>query len=270
MAAYVYILVHKDKPRFKIGKAVDIATRVAQLTYDELDFTKSRALEVADEAMAFNLERALHRCFDKWRLSADDIVVLEGERFTGYTEWFRAECFDKLMAFVDQNTELFDYRLLNSTQLQLKLDRATASDKPKATYASRPRVRRQITPEDLAGATAQTLLLLPLLDRVVEHCVSTEVTSIGPGARALEGTCKTEHAETVQELLYELMDIGRYSYSLGFFCIFNGTTTFQSNEGAFRFSISHIWPDVEDKGTPWMAASETLAAHSLPVQGWSN
>jgi hypothetical protein len=270
MAAYVYILVHKDKPRFKIGKAVDIAARVAQLTYDELDFTKSLALEVADEAAAFNLERALHRCFDKWRLSADDMVELEGERFTGYTEWFRAECFDKLMAFVDQNTELFDYSLLNSAQLQLKMDGATASDKPKATYAGRPRVKREITPEDIAGAKAQTQLLLPLLDRVVEHCESAEVTPIGPGARALVGTCKTEHAEAVRELLYELVDLGRYSYSLGFFAIFNGTTTFSSDKGAFQFSISHIWPDFQDDGTPWRAAGETLAGHPLPVQGWSN
>lgn len=270
MAAYVYILVHKDKPRFKIGKALDIAARVAQLTYDELDFTRSRALEVEDEAAAVNLERALHRCFDKWRLSADDMVALEGERFTGYTEWFRTECFDKLLNFVDQNTELFDYSLLSSTQLQQRMESATLAGKPKAAYAGRPRVKREITPEDIAGAKAQAQLLLPLLDRVVEYCESAELTPIGPGARALAGTCKIEHAETVRELLYELVDLGRYTYSLGFFAIFNGTTTFSPNKRTFKFSISHIWPDADDKVTPWRAASETLAAHPLPVRGWSN
>jgi len=267
MAAYVYILVHKDKPRFKIGKALDLAARVAQLTYDELDLTKSRALEVLDEAAAFNLERALHRCFDKWRLTADDMVSQEGERFTGYTEWFRTECFDRLMSFVDQNTELFDYKLLSSAQLQKKV-KATNLGKPKATYVSRPRVKRVITPEDIAGAKAQAQLLQPLLESLLEHCDSAESVPYGPDGRALVGVCKIEHAETVRGLIEELLDQGRYKHSLGFFAIFSGATLV-SAEDTLQFKVSHIWPrDDAQESRPVRAAAQVLSELPIHLAGW--
>jgi hypothetical protein len=268
MAAYVYILVHKDKPRFKIGKALDIAARVAQLTYDELDFTRSRALEVQDEAAAFNLERALHRCFDKWRMSAEDIVSQEGERFAGYTEWFRTECFDRLMSFVDQNAELFDYKLLSSAQLQTKMKPAN-SDKPKAAYVSRPRVKRGITPEDIAGAKAQAHLMQPLLESLLEQCDSAEVIPYGSGWRALAGVCKIAHAETVRDLIEELLDQGRYKYSLGFFAIFSGATLV-STEETLQFKVNHIWPhdDAQESG-PARAAAQVLSELPIHLAGWS-
>jgi hypothetical protein len=43
MSSFVYLLQHESEPRFKIGKANDIAARVRQLGHTSFNFKTSRA-----------------------------------------------------------------------------------------------------------------------------------------------------------------------------------------------------------------------------------
>lgn len=113
MSAYVYLLWHANEPRFKIGKAEDIATRIAQLGVTQFDLARAKALEVADCAQALNLERALHRMFQRFRLTPGDSAAraypgLQDGRRDGDTEWFSAQCWERLHTFIEQNEDLLD------------------------------------------------------------------------------------------------------------------------------------------------------------------
>lgn len=113
MSAYVYLLWHAKEPRFKIGKAEDIATRIAQLGVTQFDLARAKALAVADCAQALNLERALHRLFQRYRLTPGGSAVAEypglnDARHDGDTEWFSAQCWERLHTFIEQNEDLLD------------------------------------------------------------------------------------------------------------------------------------------------------------------
>lgn len=111
MAAHVYVLAHKRFPRFKIGKAIDIATRSKALGADEFDFSRSAAVVLATEAEAFRLEQNLHQLFARWRVSPDHVLTDGGAR-DGYTEWFEAACRDRLDQYLETNLDLLEGRLL--------------------------------------------------------------------------------------------------------------------------------------------------------------
>jgi hypothetical protein len=62
----------------------------------------------AQGADAYNLERALHRTFLRWRIPAADIIA-QGGAVDGASEWFRAECTERLNQFLTQNQDLFRF-----------------------------------------------------------------------------------------------------------------------------------------------------------------
>lgn len=106
--AYVYILPHIEHQRFKIGKANDVHRRMGSIG-DVFDLSQSKSIKLNNADAAYNLERALHRCFDKWRIPALEIAEQDGGKLSGYTEWFQSGCLTKLLSFVESNKELFDY-----------------------------------------------------------------------------------------------------------------------------------------------------------------
>lgn len=113
MSAYVYLLWHKTEPRFKIGKADNLYTRIQQLGIPQFDLTRTKLLETDDCSQAINLERILHRMFQRFRLMPGPAAPLSCPelrvgRQDGDTEWFSAECWGRLHNFVEQNEDLLD------------------------------------------------------------------------------------------------------------------------------------------------------------------
>jgi hypothetical protein len=144
VTAYVYLLWHKTEPRFKIGKADDIAVRTAQLGAAQFDFHRSRALVVPDCAAAHRLERILHRSFHAFRLIPgepydDSYPSLHWGRRDGDTEWFASVCAERVHVFVTQNQDLFDCEWVSDEDLLAQGQTAQAvPDQRKAITAGRP------------------------------------------------------------------------------------------------------------------------------------
>lgn len=113
MSAYVYLLWHKTEPRFKIGKADNLRTRIQQLGISQFDLARTKLLELDDCSQAVNLERVLHRMFQRHRLMPGQAAPvscpeLRSKRHDGDTEWFSAECWGRLHNFVEQNEDLLE------------------------------------------------------------------------------------------------------------------------------------------------------------------
>lgn len=144
MTAYVYLLWHKTEPRFKIGKADDIAVRAAQLGAAQFDFQRSRALAVPDCAAAHRLERILHRSFHAFRLvpgesDDDSYPSLHWGRRDGDTEWFAGTCSARVRHFLTQNDDLFSCAWVPTQELLAKGHAALAvPDQRQGITASRP------------------------------------------------------------------------------------------------------------------------------------
>ncbi len=132
--SYVYVLVQKEKGLLKIGKANNTLYRYLQFKeyFGELDETLSFQVECAED-FVFKLEKILH-------LSLLDYNV-DLEKFDGYTEYFKIECYEKakdiiiqLMGFnknIKSIKKIDTLKLLNERTLQnynkdiesLKLDK---------------------------------------------------------------------------------------------------------------------------------------------------
>jgi hypothetical protein len=111
MTSHIYVLAHKDQPRFKIGKANDILNRARTLGLSDIDFARSFGLRVASEREAHRIERTLHRVFDRWRLPTQP-----GSR-GGATEWFADTCRERLEAFIESNQDLLGFTQVDLTSL---------------------------------------------------------------------------------------------------------------------------------------------------------
>lgn len=95
MTSNLYILTHKTEPRFKIGKANCINSRIDSIGYRGLiDEEKSMYVATPTERDAFKLEGHLHYLFDESRLEkiAED----------GGSEWFNSECMGAVKAEVEK------------------------------------------------------------------------------------------------------------------------------------------------------------------------
>ena len=106
--AFVYILAHRSGARFKIGKALKVVSRIKAFGLATLDLQRSEVLSVANGADAYNLERALHRTFRRWRIPAEKILA-QGGAEDGASEWFGSECTERLNRFLAQNHDLFRF-----------------------------------------------------------------------------------------------------------------------------------------------------------------
>lgn len=107
MAAYVYLLRHISEQRFKIGKALDVETRVVQLGITSFALEESLALEVEDGPSATNLERILHRLFSKHRIKPGSSSFPALQRGSaGSTEWFDIACWSRVLQFLEDSKDL--------------------------------------------------------------------------------------------------------------------------------------------------------------------
>jgi len=99
---YVYLLHHATEPRFKIGKANDIYQRISGIGgVGEFNLPASLCVQLQSEGEAYRLEKILHRVFDPWNIRNDR------ERFPGDTEQFNVHCFERVVKFLTDNSDLF-------------------------------------------------------------------------------------------------------------------------------------------------------------------
>lgn len=99
---YVYLLRHVAEPRFKIGKANNIYQRIPGIGgIRAFNLASSLCLQLQSEDDAYRLEKILHRLFDPWNLP-----VNENNRYSGDTEQFEVECFDRVLKFLTDNSDL--------------------------------------------------------------------------------------------------------------------------------------------------------------------
>lgn len=84
--SYVYLLVHREEPRFKIGKANDPRSRTAKLPEAPLiDPERSVTAMLPTQARAIEVERMLHKALAGFRLT---LFEGPGTTWDGATEWF--------------------------------------------------------------------------------------------------------------------------------------------------------------------------------------
>ncbi len=95
LSSSVYLLVSKEHPMFKIGKADNIISRLTQLKRKWGEFNLEQSIEiVCSPDASFRLEKNLHYVFSEKNLVLDD-------QKEGYTEWFDMHCFDDVIEMVN-------------------------------------------------------------------------------------------------------------------------------------------------------------------------
>lgn len=105
--AFVYVMPHTSLPLLKIGKANQVDVRAEQV--GAVDVPATMRFLVETERDAFRVERVLHRTFHQWRLQAGEAARLGLS--TGLGEWFRDDCFPRLMSFAETNQDLLGLKL---------------------------------------------------------------------------------------------------------------------------------------------------------------
>jgi len=99
---FVYLLQHATESRFKIGKANDIYQRIPSIGgFDAFDLTSSLCIQLPTEKDAYKLEKSLHRLFGAFNLPVD-----KSNRYSGDTEQFNTECFERVLKFLKDNCDL--------------------------------------------------------------------------------------------------------------------------------------------------------------------
>lgn len=261
--AFVYLLVHKNESRFKIGKAVDIRARVAQLKLHNINFERSNAWEMKDDEAANNLERALHRCFAKWRIRSEVVAIEHGQKFDGYTEWFSIDCYARVNSFMLENSELFDHRKISSDELAKVIN---ARRLPRKT---RTRSAQHISVEDcISSVVSHVNRLLPSILEVVHHSDVCAVVKSGPGRATLKGTFTTNF-EDMRERIFDLIDTSKIMWSSG--CginLFSSCEIFNNQAGARSFELNYLLPENDGSCLISNAAVHAMSALPIPVPGW--
>lgn len=100
---HVYLIVHRDEPRFKIGISQDPMTRARHLP-DFLNIALESSMQALfpNRVRAFEVERSLHRLLSGLRLH---VVAEDGDPWSGGTEWFAIQGLS-LAVNILQNTPL--------------------------------------------------------------------------------------------------------------------------------------------------------------------
>lgn len=102
---YVYLLVHKDEPRFKIGVSNQPLMRAQSLPESgQIHLENSLQALFPSRVRAHQVERGLHRLLDGLRLN---VVAEDGGAWGGGTEWFAIEGMSYAVNIL-QNTPLTD------------------------------------------------------------------------------------------------------------------------------------------------------------------
>jgi hypothetical protein len=92
---FVYLAAHAAGQRFKIGLSIDPISRFQQLPEaGKIDLTVSLVRRLPSQGRAHQVERALHKALQPFRLAG----LHQG---AGCTEWFRMEAFSRASVFID-------------------------------------------------------------------------------------------------------------------------------------------------------------------------
>lgn len=114
---FVYLLVLKNRNKFKVGYAEDIEVRARDVAYiEDVDFENS--YRIINERAFRRLEKSLHYIFDAWKV--------EGEKKDGCTEWFDYNYFESALIIIKKILELRvhrDVRLIKGFDISLDLQR---------------------------------------------------------------------------------------------------------------------------------------------------
>ena len=116
MPSSVYLIRDLLHPRFKIGKANNIISRIRSFGLESINFKDSMGLLVESEADAFTLERILHCTFRDARLQAESVLADGGKR-NGASEWFDLRCWNRLVRFLDENQDLYPHTIIRGSAL---------------------------------------------------------------------------------------------------------------------------------------------------------
>lgn len=173
MPSHVYILAHSKAPRIKIGKADDIVGRARVIGVDEFDFRASIGLRVDTSGDAEKLERLLHRAFGAWRITSE-VVTADGGAVDGCTEWFRADCMNRLRQFVEHNRDLLGFTEVEFNEQPTKRSRGRplAGDEPRSArmeYRTTPSRKAKLE----AAAAAEGISVAAVMDRLVDSLERT-------------------------------------------------------------------------------------------------
>ena len=123
-SSYVYVLMHHNGQRFKIGKAVDIEARAHQLGKQRFNPVGSFGLQFASEARSLEAEGALHRLFAGWRCDSREVATEDGSDI-GATEFFHVECYDHVVDFVNRNLEFLQAKVVANIAALLEVRSST-------------------------------------------------------------------------------------------------------------------------------------------------
>ena len=216
MSAFVYFLPHASEPRFKIGKAVDVAARLRQLGKQFFDLPRCTALQVSSDEEALNLERMLHRAFAQWRVPREAVAATEGVRTDGDTEWFHATCFERLGQFLDHSKDIFGFSRVDSREFAKMIAPTPGELGGEGQKHRKPRLSREerIAAAEVARQAAIPLVkkavhaLLPHLNRLKELCCDLKFCrATGTLCGAVSGGNYEAAAETIHEMHGEILPI---------------------------------------------------------------
>lgn len=282
MASYVYLLAHRTEPRFKIGKAININTRLQQLGRTQFDLSKSQALAVATETDSDNLERLLHRAFAQWRLDSDQVQVSEGTRLAGHSEWFHSECRERLQAFISANIDLLQCTMIESDALQvlvaesMKQSRASVVKTPEQLEYERQREEKRKKQLDakqnrIARARDEFTRIINELPDVLnvlnELSLDLElVDSEYRDTKYLAGCCAKSDWTDVEAVLKTLFDTP-LRYDMGGANIFPCIEKVELDT-TVRYKLSVMWPAYSVASDILDEAILRLQTLPTSIRGW--
>ena len=291
--AFVYILPHPVAPRFKIGKANHIPSRVRQIGVDQFDFSRSSALRVGTETDAYNLERMLHKMFGRYRVPEEDIIAFEGGRPDGASEWFDTSCEPRLTQFLSENADLLGFFRLEATEVQSLVKPAKAAllaeqrlasaqraasrnsdekfqksqKKREATLARTLRAREHQAEDIQAACALADAEFLPAIRTLSAYCWPLLLQpSEDAGSASLVGQCDTNQPAELQRAFAALRKLS----FVGEGNRMNLTTHFSSCETpqGVSFHIRIVWPAGRSV-TPLIDATRSrMASYPLDIPGW--
>lgn len=273
MSAYVYLLAHLSAPRFKIGKAVDVAARVRQLGVNRFDYSQSRALRVAEDADAVNLERLLHRAFAKSRLAAADVVGFPGESTCGDSEWFSADCKSRLDQFLETNQDLLGFELVPEPDFKAMLRPPVKSAEVKEPPVRTAKVKPARAParSDAEQQAMMDQVIAEFLAKLSAFTSLAKNLQFEPpperqGYGTLSGVLPRDSGLDARKAFAEFMDCGVQGQWWMF--RFVSGVTFVENPQHVSFEVSIIWPNGHDVSPTFTYAASRIAAYPLGVPGW--
>ena len=118
MSAYVCLLWHKSEARFKIGTMDLLASSSIELDQSLFDMTRTKAVCLADFALALNASQLLERAFQRYRITpSEEAKRAYPELSLGDAQWFKAECEGRLLTFVEDNEDLLDCRFVSPAEI---------------------------------------------------------------------------------------------------------------------------------------------------------